>query len=75
MMMKSLLRDGTESAEFVTEVAKQHDVFAGEFTFGVLVNVRVETLRVIRRRFAKTGTFSTDWVVVIEKINQAIIWN
>ena len=40
LMTKSLLRDGTEPAVFVPEVAKQHDVFAGAIAFGVLVSAR-----------------------------------
>ena len=40
-MPKSRLRDGTEPAVLVPEVAKQHDVFgiAGVITFGALVLV------------------------------------
>ena len=39
-MAKSRLRDGTEPAVFIPEVAKQHDVFAGVIAFGVLVSAR-----------------------------------
>ena len=39
LMTKSRLRDGTEPAVFVLEVAKQHDVFAGAIAFGVLALV------------------------------------
>ena len=38
LMTKSRLRDGTEPAVFVPEVAKQHDVFSGAIAFGVLVS-------------------------------------
>ena len=40
LMTKSRPRDGTEPAVFVREVAKQHDVFAGAITSGVLVSAR-----------------------------------
>ena len=40
-MAKSRLRDGTEPAVFVPEVAKQHDVLAGVIAFGVLEIVLV----------------------------------
>ena len=39
-MEKSRIRDGTEPAVFVPEVAKQHDIFAGMIVFGVLVSAR-----------------------------------
>ena len=37
-MTKSLLREGTDSAVFLPEVAKQHDVFADAIAFRVLVS-------------------------------------
>ena len=37
---KSRLRDETEPAVFVPEVAKQHYVFAGAIVFGVFVSAR-----------------------------------
>ena len=40
LMAKSRLRDGTEPAVFVPEVAKQHDVLSGAIAFGVLVSAR-----------------------------------
>ena len=40
LMVKSRLRDWTEPAVFVPEVAKQHHVFAGAISFGVLVSAR-----------------------------------
>ena len=39
-MVKSRLRDETDRAVFVPEVAKRHDVFAGAIAFGVLVSAR-----------------------------------
>ena len=39
-MTRSLLRDVTEPAVFVPEVAKQHDVFVQAIASGVLVSTR-----------------------------------
>ena len=67
-MVESRLRDGTEPAVFVPEVAKQHDVFAGAIAFGVLALVfdwinGFGNARVLPRRFAKPGTCSPYWVI------------
>ena len=40
LMTKSRLRDGTEPAVFIPEVAKQHDVSSGAIAFLVLVSAR-----------------------------------
>ena len=39
-MARSLLRKVTEPAVFVSEVARQHDVFVSAIAFGVLVSAR-----------------------------------
>ena len=40
LMARSLLREVTEPAVFVPEVAKQHDVFVRAIASGVLVSAR-----------------------------------
>ena len=39
-MTKYLLRDGTEPAVFVLEVAKQHNVLVRKITFEILASAR-----------------------------------
>ena len=54
LMAKSRLRDGTEPTVFISEVAKQHDVFVGAIAFGVFALVSGLTEKIRKLRSAST---------------------
>ncbi len=77
-MATSLLREVTDPAVFVQEVAKQHDVFVDVITFGVLLSARASFWldEIIRKFFEcfnedlpKPALYSPEWIEIFTNVS------